>query len=138
MNALIDSVSRASSVGVEDHPEIRTSPDSFPPVLGVAAGPPHAAMTRANSARTASHVLRCFKGVPPPTAEDALGTLLRSALSTSHRTPGASASGGLNAARLHVAHAHAPANTRDAHVDRASANAKAPRLEAIDAHGKER
>src|SRR5438034_2376372 len=71
MNALIESWSSASSVGDDDHPEIRMSPESAatdaPAVaLGdVAAGAPHAPMTSASSATMESSDLRLTKDTPP-------------------------------------------------------------------------
>jgi hypothetical protein len=72
VKSLIEFVSSASSVGDDDHPDIRTSPESatgaaLAPELAavlavgvvVAAGVlPHALMTIANSAMTASSDLR--------------------------------------------------------------------------------
>src|SRR2546430_5280637 len=76
MNALIDSVSSASSVGDDDHPDIRISPESaaavgLAPVLAlalgvVAPGLPHAAIRIAMSDKTASADF--FIGFPPPRA----------------------------------------------------------------------
>src|SRR5207249_11183380 len=70
MNALIESVSSASSVGVDDHPDIRISPESAPrEPLGadVPGVPPHAETRRATSARPASNPLRVrIPEVPPP------------------------------------------------------------------------
>src|SRR5467141_129043 len=72
MNALIESWSSASSVGDDDHPEIRMSPESAATVapavaLGdVAAGVlPHALMTSASSATMESSDLRFSKDTPP-------------------------------------------------------------------------
>src|ERR1700730_14505399 len=64
MNALIESVSSASSVGVDDQPEMRTSPDSAAPLAAVGVGvpvPPHAVATSATTARIASQIRRFFK-----------------------------------------------------------------------------
>jgi hypothetical protein len=68
MNALIESWSSASSVGDDDHPDIRMSPESaalaaaLPLGVGVAVlpVPPHAAMTSASSATTATNDLGNF------------------------------------------------------------------------------
>src|SRR5712691_12624440 len=71
MNALIESVSSASSVGDDDHPDIRISPESAPMVpLGVVVPgvPPHAATRIAKSATTASTDLPFLIGIPPPRA----------------------------------------------------------------------
>src|SRR2546430_909237 len=57
MNALIESVSSASSVGDDDHPDIRTSPESAPLLalgVDVPGVPPHAATSKATRAITAS------------------------------------------------------------------------------------
>src|SRR3981081_3086022 len=65
MNAFIDSWSSASSVGDDDHPEIRISPDSAATVvpadaLGDVAGGvlPHGPMTSASNVVTESNAFR--------------------------------------------------------------------------------
>src|SRR2546430_1826748 len=60
LNALMESVSSASSVGVDDHPDIRTSPESGPSVPLGAAVPPHAATRSERSATAAKNDLRNF------------------------------------------------------------------------------
>src|SRR6266540_2804326 len=67
MKALIESVSSASSVGDDDQPEIRRSPEIAPMVAvgGVPAVPPHALMMSATNATTASDALRTLKESPP-------------------------------------------------------------------------
>src|SRR6267143_1157864 len=74
MNALIESWSSASSVGDEDHPEIRMSPESAATValaaalaLGVVVAGvlPHAPITSASNVMTESNALRFIKEIPP-------------------------------------------------------------------------
>src|SRR5882762_7903034 len=72
MNALIESWSSASSVGDDDHPEIRMSPESAATVapadaLGVVVAGvlPHAPMTSASNVKTESNALRFIKEIPP-------------------------------------------------------------------------
>src|SRR5438874_2219288 len=66
MNALIESVSSASSVGDDDHPDMRISPESAALAPALALGVfapgvlPHAAMRSARSATAARNDLRSF------------------------------------------------------------------------------
>src|ERR1700704_1252752 len=74
MNALMESWSSASSVGDDDHPEMRMSPESAATValaaalvvgVVVAGVLPHAPITSASKVMTESNALRFNKEKPP-------------------------------------------------------------------------
>src|SRR4051794_9977378 len=119
MNALIDSWSSASSVGEDDHPEMRMSPESaaaVPPALAlgdVVLGLPHAPMISASSVMTESNALRFNKETPPA----CVGRRRMAAIPCGrNRTPAFSAFRDGEAACLNVVYASAATRSRDAQI----------------------